>query len=79
MRKLVLALMVAIALGCAYPKRFSYTEGTSVTLGLLVPYGEALYGIQALRYLNGRHIESATNLQVEATHSVTGSVFGCES
>ena len=40
-----------------------YIEGTSIVVGLLVPYNGSLVGIQAFTYLSGKRYKSAdTNL-----------------
>ena len=57
-RLLVLSLLALVA-GCV--SRQTYTEGTSLKLGLYVPAGGQLYGIQALSWLSGCRVDACTN------------------
>lgn len=71
--------LLLLALGCVSTTgvRNDYIEGTSVVVGLLVPYNGSLVGIQAFTYLSGKRYRSAdTNLQIQTSHSLTNSVFG---
>ena len=71
--------VLLLALGCVSTTevRNDYIEGTSVVVGLLVPYNGSLVGIQAFTYLSGKRYRSAdTNLQIQTYHSLTNSAFG---
>ena len=75
---LIMSLLL-LASGCVSTTevRNDYIEGTSVVVGLLVPYNGSLVGIQAFTYLSGKRYRSAdTNLQIQTSHSFTNSVFG---
>ena len=68
-----------LASGCVSTTevRNDYIEGTSVVVGLLVPYNGSLVGIQAFTYLSGKRYRSAdTNLQIQTSHSLTNSALG---
>ena len=74
-------LIMLIAFGCVSTAnvRNDYIEGTSIVVGLLVPYNGNLVGIQAFTYLSGKRYKSAdTNLQIKTSHTFTNSVFGCK-
>lgn len=59
--------------------RNDYIEGTSIVVGLLVPYNGSLVGIQAFTYLSGKRYKSSdTNLTIKTSHSITNKVLGCE-
>ena len=71
--------VLLLALGCVSTTevRNDYIEGTSVVVGLLVPYNGSLVGIQAFTYLSGKRYRSAdTNLQIRTSHSLTNSALG---
>lgn len=75
---LIISLLL-LALGCVSTTgvRNDYIEGTSVVVGLLVPYNGSLVGIQAFTYLSGKRYRSAdTNLQIQTSHSMTNSALG---
>ena len=79
MKKLLSISLLLLASGCvsATGVRNDYIEGTSVVVGLLVPYNGSLVGIQAFTYLSGKRYRSAdTNLQIRTSHSLTNSAFG---
>ena len=79
MKKLLSISLLLLAFGCVSTTevRNDYIEGTSVVVGLLVPYNGSLVGIQAFTYLSGKRYRSAdTNLQIQTSHSLTNSVFG---
>ena len=81
MKKLLTIALLLLALGCVSRTevRNDYIEGTSIVVGLLVPYNGSLVGIQAFTYLSGKRYKSAdTNLQIQTTHTFTNSVFGCK-
>ena len=74
-------LIMLITFGCVSTTnvRNDYIEGTSVVVGLLVPYNGSLVGIQVFTYLSGKRYKSAdTNLTIKTSHSLTNKVFGCE-
>ena len=75
---LIISLLL-LASGCVSTTevRNDYIEGTSVVVGLLVPYNGGLVGIQAFTYLSGKRYRSAdTNLQIQTSHSLTNSALG---
>ena len=75
---LIISLLL-LASGCVSTTevRNDYIEGTSVVVGLLVPYNGSLVGIQAFTYLSGKRYRSAdTNLQIQTSHTLTNSVLG---
>lgn len=74
--------MVTILLfisGCNITPRNEYIEGTSLTLGLYLPYNGQIYGIQALNYLSGKRITAITNQfpKIKSEHIITNSSFFC--
>ena len=75
-------LIMLLAFGCVSSTnvRNDYIEGTSIVVGLLVPYNGSLVGIQAFTYLSGKRYKSSdtTNLTIKTSHSITNKVFGCE-
>ena len=75
-------LIMLTAFGCVSTTnvRNDYIEGTSIVVGLLVPYNGNLVGIQAFTYLSGKRYKSAdmTNLTIKTSHSLTNRLFGCE-
>lgn len=67
MKKLLTVALLLLALGCVSTTevRNDYIEGTSIVVGLLVPYNGSLVGIQAFTYLSGKRFKSAdTNVSV---------------
>ena len=67
MKKFLAIALLLLTLGCVSRTevRNDYIEGTSVVVGLLVPYNGSLVGIQAFTYLSGKRYKSAdTNLQI---------------
>ena len=75
-------LIMLLAFGCVSTTnvRNDYIEGTSIVVGLLVPYNGSLVGIQAFTYLSGKRYKSydMTNLTIKTSHSITNKVLGCE-
>lgn len=75
-------LIMLLAFGCVSSTanvRNDYIEGTSIVVGLLVPYNGNLVGIQAFTYLSGKRYKSyETNLTIKTSHSLTNRLFGCE-
>ena len=79
MKKLLTIALLLLSLGCVSRTevRNEYIEGTSVVVGLLVPYNGSLVGIQAFTYLSGKRYKSAdTNLAISTSHSLTNSALG---
>ena len=79
MKKFLTIALLMLSLGCVSRTevRNEYIEGTSIVVGLLVPYNGSLVGIQAFTYLSGKRYKSAdTNLQIQTTHSLTNSALG---
>ena len=67
MKKLLTIALLLLSLGCVSRTevRNDYIEGTSIVVGLLVPYNGGLVGIQAFTYLSGKRFKSAdTNVSV---------------
>lgn len=67
MKKILSFVFLCFVLGCVSTTevRNDYIEGTSIVVGLLVPYNGSLVGIQAFTYLSGKRYKSAdTNLQI---------------
>ena len=67
MKKFLAIALLLLSLGCVSKTevRNDYIEGTSIVVGLLVPYNGSLVGIQAFTYLSGKRYKSAdTNLQI---------------
>lgn len=75
-------LIMLITFGCVSSTnvRNDYIEGTSIVVGLLVPYNGNLVGIQAFTYLSGKRYKSSdlSNFTIKTSHSLTNKVFGCE-
>ena len=76
-------LIMLLAFGCVSSTtnvRNDYIEGTSIVVGLLIPYNGNLVGIQAFTYLSGKRYKSydLTNLTIKTSHSLTNKVLGCE-
>lgn len=67
---LALAFLLLLA-GCHTSS--TYTEGTSLKLGLYVPAGGQLYGIQALSWLSGCRVDSWTNSEFRISREYTAS------
>ena len=59
MMKLIALSLLALVAGCV--SRQTYMEGNSLKLGLYVPAGGQLYGIQALSWLSGCNVDTPTN------------------
>ena len=79
MKKFLAIALLLLTLGCVSRTevRNDYIEGTSIVVGLLVPYNGSLVGIQAFTYLSGKRYKSAdTNLQIQTSHSLTNSALG---
>ena len=67
MKKFLAIALLLLSLGCVSRTevRNDYIEGTSIVVGLLVPYNGSLVGIQAFAYFSFKRYKSAdTNLQI---------------
>ena len=69
-RIIALSLLV-LASGCVSQSR--YLEGRSLKLGLYVPAGGQLYGIQALSWLSGCSVDAYTNSEFRITREFQSS------
>ena len=69
-RIIALSLLV-LASGCVSQSR--YLEGSSLKLGLYVPAGGQLYGIQALSWLSGCSVDAYTNSEFRITREFQSS------
>lgn len=61
MTRIIALSLLALAAGCV--SRQNYTEGTSLKLGIYMPAGGQLYGVQALSWLSGCSVNTYTNAQ----------------
>lgn len=61
MTRIIALSLLALATGCASQQ--TYIEGSSLKLGIYVPAGGQLYGIQALSWLSGCRVDMPTNQQ----------------
>lgn len=59
MTKLIVMSLLALVAGCV--SRQTYLEGSSLKLGIYVPAGGQLYGVQALSWLSGCRVDTYTN------------------
>lgn len=71
MTKLLALSLLALAAGCI--SRQTYMEGQSLKLGLYVPAGGQLYGIQALSWLSGCKVDMPTNQQFKISREFQSS------
>lgn len=67
-----LVLCGLLLCGCS-TARNRYVEGNSLALGLFVPNGSGVVGVQALTWLSGCRIDSSTNLPLKVTREFTSS------
>ena len=76
MMKIIALLLLALTAGCVSSQ--TYTEGTSMKLGLYVPAGGQLYGIQALSWLSGCKVDMPTNqpFKLCREYSASNDYFG---
>lgn len=72
---LALAAFLLLA-GCV--SRQTYVEGSSLKLGIYVPAGGQLYGVQALSWLSGCKVDMPTNQQFKLCreYSASNDYFG---
>ena len=70
MRILVLAFVLFIA-GCHTSS--TYTEGTSLALGIYIPSGGQLYGVQAMSWVSGCKVDMPTNQQFKISREFQAS------
>lgn len=70
--------LVPVMVGCRNQEANTYIEGTSLTIGLYVPFNGNIYGIQAINYLSGKKIQLATNQQfkISSEHAISNMAFG---
>lgn len=61
MSKYLVILSTLFIIGCNITPRNEYIEGTSLNIGLYIPYNGQIYGIKALNFLSGKRITSYTN------------------
>ena len=76
MMKIIALSLLALVAGCA--SRQTYMEGQSLKLGLYVPAGGQLYGIQALSWLSGCSVDACTNqeFKISREYSASNDYFG---
>lgn len=72
----VLAVVLALAVGCASRERV--VDGTQTRIGILVPTSETVYGFNLLSYTSGVMAETPTNrpIRVEREYCSSNSYFG---
>lgn len=61
MMKILSACILLLVAGCYTSS--TYTEGSSLALGIYLPSGGQLYGVQALSWLSGCKVDIPTNQQ----------------
>ena len=78
MRFFIFAVLLFLLIGCRQFDQNTYIEGTSLTIGLYVPYDGTIYGIQAVNYLSGKKIQcqTNTNFKVSSEHSISNNILG---
>ena len=76
MTRIIALSFLALAAGCVSSQ--TYTEGTSLKLGLYIPASGQLYGIQALSWLSGCRVDACTNQQFKICreYSASNDYFG---
>lgn len=84
MKKFALALLILLALVCGCVSTCPKNEvisGTSLTVGLWIPFNGTIYGLQAFNYLSGTKITSTltNSCDISYKHSVTNSGFAVDS
>ena len=70
MKILALAVFLMLA-GCHTSS--TYTEGTSLALGIYIPSGGQLYGVQAISWLSGCKVDMPTNQQFKISREFQAS------
>lgn len=73
MTKILVCLIFLV--GCSTIPENSFVEGTSITLGLYIPYNGTVYGLQCFNFLSGTKMNFNSN-SVEYVSSSTNSIFG---
>ena len=75
MKYLALAAFLMLA-GCHTSS--TYTEGTSLALGIYIPSSGQLYGVQALSWLSGCKVDMPTNAEfrISRTFQASNDYFG---
>ena len=73
----ILALAVFLLLAGCHTSS-TYTEGTSLALGIYVPAGGQLYGVQAMSWLSGCKVDMPTNqaFKISRTFQASNDYFG---
>lgn len=71
MTKIIALATFLLLAGCV--SRQTYMEGQSLKLGLYVPAGGQLYGIQALSWLSGCKVDMPTNQQFKISREFQSS------
>ena len=71
MTRIIALSLLALVAGCA--SRQTYMEGQSLKLGLYVPAGGQLYGVQALSWLSGCKVDMPTNQQFKISREFSAS------
>lgn len=70
--KLILGMILGLVLGCT-TDRNAYVEGNSLALGLFVPNGSGVVGVQAVTWLSGCRFSSSTNLPMKVSREFCSS------
>ena len=75
MKYLALAAFLLLA-GCHTSS--TYVEGTSLALGIYIPSGGQLYGVQAISWLSGCKVDMPTNqpFKISRAYSASNDYFG---
>ena len=76
MTKLLALALVLMLAGCHTSS--TYTEGTSLALGIYIPSSGQLYGVQALSWLSGCKVDMPTNAEfkISRTFQASNDYFG---
>ena len=74
--KLIALAVFLLLAGCHTSS--TYTEGTSLALGIYIPSSGQLYGVQALSWLSGCKVDMPTNQQfkISRTFQASNDYFG---
>ena len=76
MRKLIALAVFVLLAGCHTSS--TYTEGTSLALGIYIPSSGQLYGVQAMSWLSGCKVDMPTNqpFKISRTFQASNDYFG---
>ena len=76
-KRILLMLVFMLVIGCSSISSNEYVEGTSLKLGIYLPYNGNIYGLQAVNYLSGKRIRLNTNqtFKVSSQHSISNETF----